>query len=424
MTVCVYGLWHLGLVTTAGLLQAGHSVIGLDTFDLRELNKGHIPFYEKGIEEVLQSGLKYNILSFTNDREVALKDSDTIWVTFDTPVDEHDIADVKYIEIRIMQIASYIQDNTKLIISSQVPVGFTEKIEKMLLSRYPDKKIYIAYSPENLQLGNALERFTSPDRIIIGIHPEEQYKFESLFKTISKNLIWMTISSAEVTKHAINAYLAMSVCFANEIAQICDSVGALSGEVETGLKSDNRIGQKAYVRPGDAYSGGTLARDVNSLDAITFRSPVIPSPLISSINDSNNAHKDWIHTNISERMNNILSDKTIMIFGLTYKENTSTLRRSGPLELCEWLHKQGASIYAHDPYIVSDKGLPEYINFVDDLNDTPANCDCVIILKDPHPLISASTLEMMIGNSVIIDPNGYLQPTPNNTIYFSIRRLQ
>jgi len=420
MKICVYGLWHLGLVTTAGLLQAGHSVTGLDAFDLRELNKGIIPLYEKGVEDTLRRGLTNNTVSFTNDREIAFKDTDIVWVTFDTPVDERDNADIKYIETRIMEIIPYIQDKTRLIISSQVPVGFTERFEKMLLSQYPDKKIYIAYSPENLQLGNALERFVDPDRIIIGTHDKEQ--FEPFFKTISYNLIWMTIPSAEVTKHAINAYLAMSICFANEIAQICDSVGALSGEVEHGLKSDTRIGQKAYVRAGDVYSGGTLARDVKTLDYMTLDRS-IPSPLLSSISESNYEHKQWIRTSILDKLYGTLDGKTIMLFGLTYKENTSTLRRSGPLELCEWLHKQGAIIYAHDPYIVSDKHLPEYIHFVDDLNNMPKECHCVIILKDPYPLISKSMVDMMIENTVVIDPNGYLQPKPNNTTYFSVRRL-
>ena len=269
-------------------------------------------------------------------------------------------------------------------------------------------------------MGNALERFVDPDRIIIGTHDKEQ--FEPFFKTISYNLIWMTIPSAEVTKHAINAYLAMSICFANEIAQICDSVGALSGEVEHGLKSDTRIGQKAYVRAGDVYSGGTLARDVKTLDYMTLDRS-IPSPLLSSISESNYEHKQWIRTSILDKLYGTLDGKTIMLFGLTYKENTSTLRRSGPLELCEWLHKQGAIIYAHDPYIVSDKHLPEYIHFVDDLNNMPKECHCVIILKDPYPLISKSMVDMIIENTVVIDPNGYLQPKPNNTTYFSVRRL-
>lgn len=420
MKICVYGLWHLGLVTTAGLVKLGHTVVGLDDFDMCDLNRGMPPIYEKGVEESLHNGFKNNTLSFTNDCKEAFQDIDIVWVTFDTPVDEYDVADIKYIETRIMRIIPYIQDKTKLIISSQVPVGFIEKLERMLLTQHPDKKIYIAYSPENLRLGDALERFINPDRIIIGTHPDEQSIFEPFFKTISNNLIWMTIPSAEMTKHAVNTYLAMSICFANEIAKVCDNVGALSGEVELGLKSDNRIGQKAYVRAGDAYSGGTLARDVKSLQYITLEH-AIESPLLDSISDSNECHKDWIGREITKRMN--VSGKTIMVFGLVYKEGTSTLRRSGPLELCDWLYKQQAIVYAHDPFIISDAGLPDYIQFVDDLNNMPKECDCVVILKDPYPLISLHMLDMMIGDALVIDPNGYLQPKKNGRKYFSVRRL-
>jgi len=423
MKVCIYGLWHLGLVTTAGLVKLGHTVVGLDDFDMCDLNRGMLPMYEKGLEEALHNGSKNNILSFTNDCKEAFENTDVVWVTFDTPVDEHDVADIKYIETRIMRILPYIQDGTKLIISSQVKVGFTERFEKMILSQHPDKKIYIAYSPENLQLGNALERFVNPDRIIIGTHPDERSEFEPFFKTISNNLIWMTIPSAEMTKHAINAYLAMSICFANEIAQVCDSVGALSGEVELGLKSDNRIGQKAYVRAGDAYSGGTLARDVKTLSYMTMDRSIV-SPLLDSISDSNEYHKDWISREITKRMN--ICGKTIMVFGLVYKEGTSTLRRSGPLELCEWLYEQQAIVYAHDPFIISDADLPDYIHFVDDLNNMPKECHCVIILKDPYPSISLYMLDMMIGDAIVIDPNGYIfhKPQKNGRKYFSVRRLQ
>jgi UDPglucose 6-dehydrogenase len=417
MKVCVYGLWHLGLVTVAGLSKLGHSVIGLDSFDvdlLNRLNKGQISIYEPGVSEAIINGIKHNNTTFTNDPRIALHDVDFIWVTFDTPIDSNDDADVDYIENKIMDIAYYLKDKTKLIISSQVPVGFTEKLERKLSLKFPNKKIYFAYSPENLRLGNALEIFNNPDRIIIGVHPEDKKEFEIFFHTISPLLIWMDIPSAEMTKHAINTFLAMSICFANEIARICDDVGASPIEVETGLKTDSRIGYKSYTRSGDAYSGGTLARDVMSLFD-TARRSYIHTPLIFAISESNEDHKIWIQSKCLDVMNNVLEGRVIMIFGLTYKEGTNTLRRSGSLELCEWLHKQGCIIYAYDDLVQIYSEIPDYINIVDD--PLSIDFDCAVILKD----ICKFDKEIL-RDKIVIDPNGYYEGMTGMK-YFSVRRI-
>ena len=421
MKVCVYGLWHLGLVTIAGLLQTtDHSIIGLDAFDMSDLNKGTIPFHEPNVGVTLSKGLEYKRLSFTTNHRDALENSDILWVTFDTPINSCDIPDSNYIETRIVNILPYIKNNTKIIISSQVKVGFTNTLREIVTLQYPDKKIYIAYSPENLQLGNALERFIYPDRIIIGTRTDEKSQFEPFFSSLSKNLIWMTIPSAEMTKHAINAYLAASICFANEIAQLCDDVGALSGEVELGMKTDIRIGSKAYVRSGNAYSGGTLARDVQSLNTIACESD-ISTPLLSSISDSNYDHTNWIHSIIRNGMNNKMYGKNVIIIGLTYKDGTSTLRQSGAIKLCEWLYKQGIIIYAYDPLVTSE--CPNYINMICDPSHIPANPHCVIILKNPYQIFDKSLLDKITENSMVIDPDGYLQPKKNGRKYFSVRRL-
>ena len=418
MKVCVYGLWHLGLVTIAGLLQTGHTVIGLDSIDLTLLNKGQIPFHEPGISDAIITGLKHKNVFFTNNPKTAITNSDIIWVTFDTSTDNNNISDTAYIEEKIINIAPYLKNQVKLIISSQIPVKFTEKTERYLSAKYPYKKIFVAYSPENLQLGNALKRFTHPDRIIIGVHPEEKPEFEPFFTTITHNLIWMTILSAEMVKHAINAYLATSICITNEIAQICNNVGALSGEVELGMKSDTRIGQQAYVRSGNAYSGSTLARDIQSLHTIIEQSDII-APIISSIPVSNNDHINWIYKIISNNMNNMFYNKHILVIGLTYKNGTSIIKQSNALKLCEWLYQQGSIIYAYDPLVTSD--CPRYINLIYDLNYIPIHVHCVIILKN---IFDKSILEMITKkNTIIIDPDGYLQPKKNGGRYFSVRRL-
>jgi UDPglucose 6-dehydrogenase len=422
MNVCIYGLWHLGLVTTAGLLKTtNHSIIGLDAFDMSDLNKGIIPFHEPNVGETLLDGLKRKRLSFTTNHSEALRNSDILWVTFDTPLNSYDIPDSDYVKNRILNIIPYVKNNTKIIISSQVTVGFTGTLIDIIKLQYPDKKLYFAYSPENLQLGTALKRFIDPDRIIIGTQPEERSHFKEFFTSISPSLIWISIISAEMTKHAINAYLATSICFSNEIAQICDSVGALSGEVELGMRSDDRIGVKAYVRSGNAYSGGTLARDVQSLITTTYNSD-INTPLLYSIPNSNYDHINWIHKIIRNKMKNEMYGKHILVIGLTYKDGTDTLRQSGSIKLCDWLYKQGSVVYAYDSLVASE--IPKHINKFTDQLHLLNNFNCIILLKNPYQLIDKSISEKLFKETIIIDPDGYLQPKKNDDKYFSIRRLK
>jgi UDPglucose 6-dehydrogenase len=420
MKICVYGLWHLGIVTTAGLLKKGYPVTGLDDFDMYELNKGHIPFNEPYVESALISG----IVHFTNDSKAATCDADIIWVTFDTPIDQRDKPNSMFIWWKIMSIIPYVKDGVKIIISSQVPIGFTNRLREEICLRHPYKKIYIAYSPENLQLGNAVERFISPDRVIVGTHPDEKQYFEIFFKNVfSKNqILWMTIPSAEMTKHAINAYLALSICFANEIAQICDETGALSGEVALGLQSDKRIGDRAYVKPGDAYSGGTLARDVDVLEEFIYKSN-LSAPVLSVLASSNDAHNNWIRDQIVHRMGGDLNKLPVVVFGLSYKDGTNTLRRSGPIGLCKWLHESGAVVYAYDSSIVNILDVPNYITLLPSVSYIPKDCYCVIFLKDPKLMIDDDIINKIIDDRLVIDPNGYLQPKKNGRKYFSVRRL-
>jgi UDPglucose 6-dehydrogenase len=416
MKVCVYGLWHLGIVTVAGLSKIGHTVVGLDSFDLHPLSEGILPLYEPDISDSIIEGVNNNKITFENDPVVALSGADVVWVTFDTPVDSNGNVDIKFIESKIISILNYVEDGTKLIISSQVRVGFTKKIEKIILKNYPYKKIYIAYSPENLRLGRALEIFINPDRIVIGVNYEDIDKFDAFFKSISWNLIWMSIPSAEMTKHAINVFLSMSICFANEIARICDSVGASSDEVEIGLKTDHRIGYKSYTRSGNAYSGGTLERDVKCLSDVASRS-FVTTPILSSISDSNDYHKIWIQSKCLDVMNNKLKDRVVMVFGLTYKEGTSTLRKSGSLEFCEWLNKEGCIIYAYDDLIKSHNSeIPDYINIVN--NPFSVDFECAVILKDICVFDND-----LLREKIIIDPNGYLFFKDIDGLrYFSVRR--
>lgn len=357
MKICVYGLWHLGSVTAACLASVGHDVIGLDSdiSVIRNLNEGKAPLYEPGLDELLQAGIDKGLLKFSSLSDEALTCADVLWVTFDTPVDDEDQADVSFVLDKIKAALPYLSINTIIIVSSQMPIGSISKLEEYSREHFANKKLSFACSPENLRLGNALHVFLNPDRIVVGIRSEQaKISLAGLLLPISQNVEWMSVESAEMTKHAINAFLAVSVTFANEIAAICEMSGADAKEVERGLKSETRIGPKSYLSPGGPFAGGTLARDIAFL-GIESQSRNLVTPLLSAVLMSNDQHKNWSKRKLLQQFGN-LSGLRVAIWGLTYKPGTNTLRRSLAVELCDWLLTQGALIHVYDPSV---KELPE-----------------------------------------------------------------
>ena len=359
MNICVLGLWHLGSVISASVASKGHKVIGIDenTKIINNLNRNKAPIYEPRLNELIKKGRKSGNLIFTDDKKKAIN-AEILWIAFDTPVNKSDNADINYVEKQVRKIMPYLKKNTVILFSSQLPVGSIEKMQFFSEKKFPEKKFKFACSPENLRLGNSLEIFLKPDRVIIGVSEKKaKIILSKLFKTITNKIEWMKIESAEMTKHALNSFLATSIIFANEIASFCEKVGADASEVERGLKTDNRIGKKAYLSPGNPIAGGTLLRDVNFLNN-KKKKLKLQSPLLSSLVISNNIHKNWISKKISEKFDKI-SNISIAIWGLTYKPYTDSLRRSLSIELCKWLLKKGAKINIYDPVV---KKLPKYLS--------------------------------------------------------------
>ena len=380
MKINVMGLWHLGSVTAACLASAGHEVTGFD-FDekvIADLQNGKPPLFEPGLEELVKAGLAKGNLKFSSDPKTAFTDAGVVWVTYDTPVDQDDRADVDYVTSRIKKIIPYLKPSTLILISSQLPAGTARELEKSEEAK--QYQVSFAYSPENLRLGKAIDVFSHPDRVVVGFRTaEDQQKIKSLLAPITDQIEWMSVESAEMTKHALNAFLATSVVFINEIAALCESIGADAKEVERGLKSEARIGPKAYLGPGGAFAGGTLARDIAFLieSGKQYKQPV---HLFSAVKASNDAHKLWARNRLSQKIGD-LNGKTIAVWGLTYKPGTDTLRRSSSVELCQWLLSQGAVVQAHDPAV---KNLPENLSSIK-LFPTPETA-----LKDASALVIAT----------------------------------
>lgn len=356
MKVCVQGLWHLGTVTAACLASVGHHVTGLDSNadTVAKLKAGTPPLFEPGLEDLIKKGLASGQLAFSGEARSALKDIEVLWIAYDTPVDDDDNADVDYVVAEIEKVLPHVPAGATVLISSQMPIGSIRRLEAFVRGHFPDKAIGFACSPENLRLGKALDVFLKPDRIIVGVRSgRDRARLERLLRPITERIEWMSVESAEMTKHAINSFLATSVTFANEIASICELVGADAKEVERGLKTESRIGPKAYLSPGGAFAGGTLARDVAFLNRAGAENHLV-TPLLSSIKASNAQHKQWATRKLRALFPD-LSRVTVAVWGLTYKAGTDTLRRSMAVELCDWLLGQGVKLRVHDPVV---KELP------------------------------------------------------------------
>lgn len=415
MTICVAGLWHLGSVTAACLADAGHMVTGLadDQAAADALAAGHPPVHEPGLADLLRAGREAGRLRFTADA-AASAEAEIVWLAWDTPVDEEDRADVAWVESRAARLWPYVAEGALVIVSSQLPVGTTARLEAACRAASPRRGVAFACLPENLRLGEALDAFRRPDRVVAGIREAaSRPALTALLKPFTDRVEWMGVESAEMTKHALNAFLAASVVFANEIAAICEVVGADAKEVERGLKSEGRIGPRAYLGPGAAFSGGTLARDLAYLDALGGADGVPPRMLIAA-RESNRLHRLWPDRALAALLGTIRG-RTIAVWGLAYKPGTDTLRRSEAVALCARLVAAGAGVRAHDPG-VRDRpaAIPAGVMLCATPEEALAGADALVVAT-PWPdyrAIGAEAIKRAMGAPVpvIIDAGRFLAP--------------
>jgi UDPglucose 6-dehydrogenase len=355
--VCVYGLWHLGSVTAACLPKYGAETVGLDddATTIANLSRAVPPLHESGLPELVREGLDSGKLRFTTDAADAVKDADVVWVAIDTPVNDDDVADVGFVEQAVARaIFPHLKSGAVMLVSSQMPVGSMARLERAFAAVAAGRQVDFACSPENLRLGKAIAVFTNPGRIIVGVrNAAARAKLQPLLTPICDTIFWIGVESAEMTKHALNAFLATSITFANEIATVCERVGADASEVEKAIQSDPRIGMQSYVRAGFGFGGGTLARDVRYLEQ-TAEANHVTLRVLGSVLESNEAHRHWAFNRLKTLLGGV-NGKRIALLGLSYKPGTDAIRRSVAVDLIRLLTGAGAVITAFDPKV---KSLP------------------------------------------------------------------
>jgi UDPglucose 6-dehydrogenase len=409
--VTVVGLWHLGAVIAAVLADSGYGVVAhdADSAVLAGLQAGHPAVDEPGLGELVAVGLRSGALRLEGNATAAVADAEVVWIAHDTPVGEDDVAAPEPVLDEAVAILEQSPRGTLAIVSSQLPVGSVARLEATMLAAGRED-IAFAVIPENLRLGSAIDTFRRPDRFVVGVRDAStRDRVAALLEPFASPLEWVGIESAEMAKHAINAFLAMSVAFINELAAICEQVGADALEVSRALRTESRIGPHAYLRPGEAFAGGTLARDLRFLAEVADRHD-LAAPLVEGVWASNDEHRRWPLRTLLREMGD-LQGRRVAVWGLTYKAGTDTLRRSSALSLCDALVERGASVCAHDPTV---RELERHaIDVASTPREAARGADALVVCTQ-WPLYReepAAEVLAAMASPLVIDPGGFLVDT-------------
>jgi UDPglucose 6-dehydrogenase len=409
--IATVGLWHLGSVASACLASLGHQVRGTD-FDVArvwQLSAGSPPLFEPGLAESIAEQSAAGRLSFRATCREAFEGAEYIFFTFDTPVDEDDRSNLEPIERAFEEVAAHAPSGITLVLMSQVPVGSSARLSSELAARAPRLNFSLVYQPENLRLGEALDTFLRPDFFVVGAEEAAAVQsWEKLYESVSAPRLVMRWSSAELSKHALNAFLATSISFVNELADLAEICGADIREVTSALRRDRRIGPQAFLRPGPGFAGGTLGRDVQALRELGARGQR-PTPQMDATLLVNRGRPARLAEKLEQACGN-LSGRRIALLGLTYKPGTSTLRRSHALEIARLLAARGAEIAACDPQI--RQTLPETrgIRLCADAYEAADGADAVALLT-PWPEFRALDLVRLRAAArqpVLLDAHNFL----------------
>ena len=409
---CVIGIWHLGSVVAGCLADSGYTVIGVekDSGKVQQLNEGTPPLFEPGLEDLFANNIKSKRLSFTTELKEALKETSFVLITYDTPVNEQDKVDLSEIIDTSVELSKYLENDSVIIVSSQVPVGTCEHIKSLVKQNNPSINFDIAYSPENLRLGQAIDVFKNPGRIIVGADNGTTLdRVEQFFSVVDAPVHRVGLKTAEMTKHAINAFLATSISFANEIANICDEVDADALEIAKALRSDHRIGPRAMLMPGLAFGGGTLARDLNVLKSLGKQHDC-ELPLVNGVLTVNQRQNGIVARKL-KKIYGSLENLTIAVLGLTYKPGTSTLRRSASLEIINELTASGARVKAFDPKADLDEVRShKEFEFIDDPYVVAEDSDALVVVTDwpEFKELDFDAIKDKMRKSVLIDAKNML----------------
>ncbi len=361
--ICVIGLWHQASVLSACLADMGHQVhgVGDDEKVVTALNAGEPPVHEPKLKTIMRRNLRAERLSYTTDYREALGGAEFTYIAIDTPVGPDDESDLSSVFDAAQHVGQAMSGELILIISSQVPVGTCERIAAIVREENPAAVFDVAYVPEFLRLGTAVDTFRHADRFVVGADdPAVAQRIAALYRPLGRPIVITNLRTAEMAKHASNAFLATSISFINEMANLCDEVGADALQVAQIMKLDRRIGRYAFLSPGLGFAGGTLGREIRALQRLGQRHGC-DTPMMDAVITVNQARAGLVGLRL-QRIYDSLEGLQVGILGLTYKPGTSTLRRSIALDIIGNLTARGVSVKAFDPLARLDEvaDLPSF----------------------------------------------------------------
>jgi UDPglucose 6-dehydrogenase len=403
--IAVIGTGYVGLTTSIGLASLGHKVIGydLDPAKVEMLQAGQLPIHEPGLGEILTAGIESGNLQITSVLSEAVSEADFVFTCVPTPQDEDGSADLSYVISASAAMKEFLKPGAVVVTKSTVPVGSAQVVEDAIGRSDVD----VASNPEFLREGAAVHDFNHPDRIVVGARSSEvAQKVMDLYSKIDCPKILTSQATAELIKYASNSFLAIKLSYVNDIAALCEAVGADSHEVLHGMGLDTRIGNR-FLEPGPGWGGSCFPKDAKALESIASNFGVA-LPLITSAIASNEAAHKRVADRVADALGGSLSGKTIAVLGLTFKANTDDTRESPAIAVIEHLVQGGAKVVAYDPMVT--KYELAGMNLADSAVAAASGADALVVLTEwPEfrGVNSTEILQAMTGN-VVVDTRGVL----------------
>jgi UDPglucose 6-dehydrogenase len=437
MRIIVVGSGYVGLVTGACFSESGVNVtcVDVDINKIQQLKKGIIPIYEPGLEGMVKCNIEKKRLSFSTDIKEGIEGTEVIFIAVGTPPGEDGSADLKHVLSVARQIGQVMTSHLVIATKSTVPVGTAEKIRVAIQSELDKRGVSISFdmasNPEFLKEGAAIDDFLKPERIVIGIDNEKtkdiMTRLYMPFVLNNHPILFMDIASAEITKYAANAMLATRISFINEIANLCDIMGADINNVRKGIGSDSRIGSK-FIYPGTGYGGSCFPKDVKAI-LKTAGDLGYELKVIKAVEQANDYQKNVIFNKMTKFFNNNLKNKLIGIWGLSFKPKTDDIREASSLVLIERLLEAGANVRAYDPAAMNEtkKVLGERIEYASDPYETVVDVDAVVLITEwaEFHLPDFNKMAELMKGKVIFDGRNIYDPAQLRKLgftYFGIGR--
>ncbi len=437
MKISVVGTGYVGLVTGTCFAETGLNVccVDIDEEKINGLKNGIVPIYEPGLDEMIERNVEAGRLCFTTDIEESLKDSEAVFISVGTPPDEDGSADLSHVLAVAASVGKYMQDYLVVVTKSTVPVGTAEKVRNAIKTELDKRganiEFDVASNPEFLKEGDAINDFMKPDRIVIGVDSDKaEDVMRRLYKPFLLNnhpILFMDIPSAELTKYAANAMLATRISFMNEIARLCENVGADVNKVREGIGSDPRIGNK-FLYAGTGYGGSCFPKDVKALIK-TGRENNVPMKIISAVEEINEEQKGILFEKLLRHYNGDLKGKRIAIWGLAFKPNTDDMREAPALVVIDKLLKAGATVRAYDPVAIKEckRRIGEVIEYASDPYDAVKDADALLLITEwtEFRMPDFNKLTHLMKQKVLLDGRNIYEPSEvreKGFVYYGIGR--